>query len=279
MALITCSNCGKMVSDKAKACPHCGSPMLTNVDQLKHEESNDAIRSNYNKNLKRKSNTSLIVAAVLGLLALLGACGWLWYNNHQKRAEQERKLAILAEKVRQDSIAAAELREQVRRDSIAEAQKQEQFNIIYNEYSKVLKKHHDGRYFLFDITKDGIPELWVHAYNSHELKTGIDAPVHIFTIKDQRAIELEVDEYGSMHASFGDFYQGSDYIIRLSILDGYECTQLLVNITYNGSRIIERTIRECDCEENIHISEPNISELDLMDYESLKHQLDLTLRI
>jgi hypothetical protein len=27
MALVTCSDCGKEVSDRAKACPNCGAPM------------------------------------------------------------------------------------------------------------------------------------------------------------------------------------------------------------------------------------------------------------
>lgn len=38
MALISCSECGKEISDKAVACPHCGNPMNTQVQQTQQEE-------------------------------------------------------------------------------------------------------------------------------------------------------------------------------------------------------------------------------------------------
>ncbi len=296
MALIKCSNCGRMISDKAKACPHCGhqiglenkhgesSQPRFNQNQEAQVQTERAIISEpveYYKEPKHKSNVGLIALIVIGLLALLGVVGWLWYDNNQKRAEQERQLAILAEKARQDSIAAAELREQLRRDSIAEAQKQEQISLIYNEYARVLKKHHDGRYFLFDITKDGIPELWVHAHNSNERSQGYCAPMHIFTIKDNKSKELELYETSYLDlVQFDSYYQGNDYIIEFynDVGDGY-CETMLVHLIYNGEKIIRKIIRECDCEENVHISEPKISELDLMDYDSLKQKLDLIMRI
>lgn len=34
MALITCTNCGKQISDKATACPHCGEPLTPVTNQL-----------------------------------------------------------------------------------------------------------------------------------------------------------------------------------------------------------------------------------------------------
>lgn len=35
MALITCSDCGKEISDRAKACPNCGAPMRAEPDVQK----------------------------------------------------------------------------------------------------------------------------------------------------------------------------------------------------------------------------------------------------
>ena len=103
MALIKCNNCGGMVSDKANACPHCGSPVIKNRSQdfkAPTQGSNE-----YYNETKRKSNAGLIVAVVLGLLALLGVGGWLWYDNQQKRIALEQ----LQEKARQDSIAHASI--------------------------------------------------------------------------------------------------------------------------------------------------------------------------
>ena len=181
MALITCSKCGKRVSDKAKACPHCGSPVkladsepvqeeiLRNQEPIHQSQSEAESRHLHESQPKpqlqaepthdqddepKKGKGGLVAILVVALLVLLAGAGWLWYDNSQKQAEMEQQLAIQREQARQDSIAAAELREQVRRDYITEAKKQEQINIIYNEYIKVLKKHEYGGCFLFDITKD-----------------------------------------------------------------------------------------------------------------------------
>lgn len=38
MSLISCPECGKKISDKAAACPHCGNPMNPQVQQTQQEE-------------------------------------------------------------------------------------------------------------------------------------------------------------------------------------------------------------------------------------------------
>lgn len=285
MALITCSNCGKMVSDKANACPHCGTPVkLVDSEPVQEEtlQSQEPIHqaqpetesqpqpvslpepqveSTYDwHDEPKKGNGGLVAAIIIGVLALLAGAGWLWYDNSQKQAELERQLAIQLEQAQQDSIAAAELREQARLDSIAKAQKQEQINTIYSEYLKVLKQHQYGGYFLFDITRDGIPELWVSAHNQSELED--DWPgLHIFTITNNVSRKLCDAESG------GSYYQGSDYVIVNWDWIGDDFR--LMKITYQGDKISEKTIREYLWSENIQISEPKISLLDIEDSRSL----------
>ena len=278
MALINCKNCGKMISDKAKACPHCGTP----VDFKQSVNDQSALNQNQEAEVppsivvapepvesfeepKRKSRAGLIIAAVLGLLAVLGIGGWLWYDNNQKRVEQERQMAILAEKARQDSIAAAELREQARQDSIAEVQKQEKINTIYNEYVKVLKRHHDGRYFLFDITKDDVPELWT-IYPDSDISEWPNI-LSVYGIENNSSKIIYTTE------SCTRYYKGDNYIIAnwCWIGDDFQ----IIKMTYNGNTITERVIRTYSWEEedNIKISEPAITQYDVSDTESLKQQI------
>ena len=41
MALIKCEECGKEISDKAIACPHCGNPLVTeNLQEKKNKTDN-----------------------------------------------------------------------------------------------------------------------------------------------------------------------------------------------------------------------------------------------
>lgn len=294
MALITCSKCGKRVSDKAKACPHCGSPVkladsepvqeeiLRNQEPIHQSQSEAESRHLHESQPKpqlqaepthdqddepKKGKGGLVAILVVALLVLLAGAGWLWYDNSQKQAEMEQQLAIQREQARQDSIAAAELREQVRRDSITEAKKQEQINIIYNEYIKVLKKHEYGGCFLFDITKDGIPELWVTAYDESEKELEWPA-LHIFTITNSRARKL------CDATSGGSYYQGDDYIIANWNWIGDDFA--LIKLTYNGNKIVEERIRFYTWEEedNLHISEPKIFQFNIDDNKILMSQIE-----
>ena len=268
MALIKCNNCGGHVSDKAKACPRCGAPIvLENVGNTQpafNQQQNTEVQpgpvatpqpnhvatqqpAGYYEEPKRKSNAGLIVAAVLGLLALLGASGWLLYDNHQKRVEQERQMAILTEKARQDSIAAAELREQARQDSIERVLQQELIEKSRQSYINILKDYLERfgvdeygwfGYFLYDITRDGEPELWVKAGTCEA-----DFMLYVYTLKD--GVATKIFEEGSSHSGF---CRGNNYIIRHWAHMGYAA---MYKLTYDGSKIKSRCIYE---EDNIESS-------------------------
>ena len=252
-----------MVSDKANACPHCGAPVITSNRSQDFKDVTQGSNEYYNEP-KRKSNAGLIVAVVLGLLAMLAIGGWLWYDNQQKRIALEQ----LHEQARQDSIAQAELREKVRQDSIAKAQKQEQINIIYNEYVKVLNQHEVGDYFLFDITQDGIPEIWITAYNKPEIREQCEWPgLHIFTIDDGVARKI------CDATSGGTYYQGKDDIIVDWDWIGEDFR--LIKLTYNGNKITEKVIRNYYYDEgtSLHISEPRVTSHGIREFSALKDQI------
>ena len=268
MALIKCNNCGGMVSDKAKACPHCGTPVAANNCSQDSKAPTQGPNEYYEES-KRKSNAGLIVAVVLGLLALLGVGGWLWYDNQQKRIALEQ----LHEQARQDSITQAELREKVRKDSIAKVQKQNQINTIYNEYVNVLKKF-DGddnfnRFFLYDITNDGVPELCV---DGHLLELGTYDPIddpqpfYIFAIQNQKAKRIfKFDGFG------GFYYQGDNCILRSACNEDLK----VARISYLNGRIVGETIYNAvdDGGENPTSSKKQIATYNTRDYSSLKKEI------
>lgn len=276
MALITCKNCGKMISDKAKACPHCGT--LVDFEQTvngetsynQETEPNRVVTSEpveYYEEPERKSHAGLIITAVLGLLALFSVGGWLWYDSNQKRAEQERQMAILAEKARQDSIAVAELREQARQDSIAEAMHQQLIDKNRQSYIDVLRGYINKYgvdeyvywgYFLYDITQDGVPELWVKAGTCEA-----DNMTYIYTLND--GVASKVDEIGTFHSSI---HRGDKYIlVCMAYMGGAQWNK----ITYDGSKIKEKVIFEEDGVDNdtkfyTHCSEPEVTMYRFDDY-------------
>ena len=241
MALIKCNNCGGMVSDKAKACPHCGVPVVTNGSTLDY--GTQAQGSNRNDEPKRKSNTGFIVAVVLGVLAMVGIGGWLLYDNQQKRIALEQ----MQEKVRIDSIAEVQRMEQTRLDSINAAK--EKIEMMQNAYKKVLSRYRDGKYFLYDITGDGVPELWLNVYE------GDGESWQIHQLVDNQLILI-------FQAITGTCYQGKNCII-IDFDWGLGDTYPTYKVYYRNGKIIEDEIRRVDGEENHKApSEPKIKTYD-----------------
>ena len=294
MALITCSKCGKRVSDKAKACPHCGSPVkladsepvqeeiLRNQEPIHQSQSEAESRHLHESQPKpqlqaepthdqddepKKGKGGLVAILVVALLVLLAGAGWLWYDNSQKQAEMEQQLAIQREQARQDSIAVAELREQARQDSIAEAMHQQLIDKNRQSYIDVLRGYINKYgvdeyvywgYFLYDITQDGVPELWVKAGTCEA-----DNMTYIYTLKD--GVALKVDEIGTFHSSI---HRGDKYIlVCMAYMGGAQWNK----ITFDGSKIKEKVIFEEDGVDNdtkfyTHCSEPEVTMYRFDDY-------------
>ena len=81
MALIKCSDCGRMLSDKARVCPHCGAPVLSSTQQSFSEGESTRVQAGgmqpaggYNKpvgNGGKKPNSNVILIALLSIIFLL----------------------------------------------------------------------------------------------------------------------------------------------------------------------------------------------------------------
>ena len=71
MALIRCSECNKEISEKAKVCPNCGSPI-----ELSTEEKQKAVQDN------EKQQTTAIIIAIVSIISILlliyAGASWLW---------------------------------------------------------------------------------------------------------------------------------------------------------------------------------------------------------
>ena len=93
MALINCPECSKEISDSAKACPHCGYPL---IETEKEEDKSTPISENENnqiaENKQPKINKKVITAVSIGVLATLVFC--IIYYFAQIRPQNEYNEAI-----------------------------------------------------------------------------------------------------------------------------------------------------------------------------------------
>lgn len=63
-------------------------------------------------------------------------------------------------------------------------------------------------YFLFDITGDGIPELWIESGNGEP-----EHAISVYMYTHELAV-LDAGEKGN--AAFSAFYKGTDYILQVN---------------------------------------------------------------
>lgn len=100
MALINCPECGKEISDRAKACPHCGAPLR--IKKQKSEKSNR----------QKIVNKVILIVAIFVISAALVTGYLLWQNRIQKEKNREewqnsengRKMAFLQSELEERGI-------------------------------------------------------------------------------------------------------------------------------------------------------------------------------
>lgn len=228
MALIECSGCGNTVSDKATACPHCGMPLAPapGSSQPGNEGSN-------------KNKWIIALAAMLLVMAVAG--GFLGYNYYQQKqeAEKAKREKFVSDSIAQamnDSLMQAALMEKQREDSIRITRELivSAYTVKLNELDRMVDRKYETdfalkEYFLFDITQDGVPELWVK-YGSCEA----DYELHVFTYADGKTRELYSDAAG--HTGYA---QGTDYILAVLGHMGYF---QLKKISYDGKNVRAKVI-------------------------------------
>lgn len=104
---------------------------------------------------------------------------------------------------------------------------------ISEAYIQKLKEHAKGEYmrceyFLFDITKDGIPELWIV---SGTCEADCELTTYTHDLK-------KIYQTSAMHSGF---YKGNDYILKVGGHMGYSTW---IKLYYDGNNIQEKKVFE-----------------------------------
>lgn len=124
MALIRCSECGQMVSDRANVCPKCGSPMYDESTQYGNVGGRTVYRNEGNGGNK---NNGLLYAVIALLVAALVGGGYYFYDKNKQMennlAEQQR-LQHIADSTRKAEEEAKKMVEEDAKNNADEDKKQ-----------------------------------------------------------------------------------------------------------------------------------------------------------
>lgn len=87
MALIKCSECGKMVSDKAEVCPNCGNPIKGVEHQTEPETESQPQETINNQPQEKKSKRWLYVIFAILFAAVVCFGSWLYFSDDYEAEE------------------------------------------------------------------------------------------------------------------------------------------------------------------------------------------------
>ena len=225
------------------------------------------------KKEKRKDKTGHIIIGLIAILALFAVGMWQYnnYTNEQAREKQREKTrlsllnkknycdyiayleAAVAEKARQDAIEAARVAAQVHQDSIKRVHR-ETVNLYLSKVREFrnTEEGEGGEYFLYDITGDGVPELWTSSTFGY-------GGSYVYTYHNN-GLKLIYTGAGG-HSGY---YMGNRYVIEQFAHMGYE---VITKLTWHRGKIVETVLFESEEEvsEYHNISEPMAVTYDISD--------------
>lgn len=257
---IYCENCGKKIDEdgivsESEPIQQIASPREDTVNSDTHEEYED-----------KPSFIQQYKSYIIGILVLLALVGGSWYGydaySKYSAAKQAREkfVADSLEQVRKDSIKLAEQKEQARKDSIENAR----ILSLQKPYLNLLDKYNveddnfGKLYFLYDITGDGLPEIWMN------IKEGEDFKFCVYSCQHGESKLLFKDELGYNNS----FYYGDNYVLMNYAHMGFQ----VINKFYLSNNVIKKKkIFETEEAESMfdveykEIEEPSITTYELTD--------------
>lgn len=114
--------------------------------------------------------------------------------------------------------------------------KEQEKNLLAEAYKKKVRTIFNSEYFLYDITGDGVPELWVK-HGTCEA----DYMLNVFTYA--HGIKQIYEE----SASHSYYCAGKDYILQVW---GHQGSAVWAKLTYNGHHIVSHDVFKEDLDES-----------------------------
>lgn len=206
--------------------------------------------------VKFKKSDKIVCAAYV-LLLVIGLVGWRVLSDDKIRNE-----ASVSDEVEYYSDGDNAINENTQ-DNVKEA---------YLDFlSKLDAMDEDqifGRYFLFDITGDGIPELWIESGTCEA-----DHALSIYTYNEKLTI-LDAGEEGN--ASHSGFCRGDGYILQVCGHMGYQTWNKITysNGTLKSEVVFEEDLNESGKDDYTEPSEPAIESYPFDDTEPVVTMFD-----
>ena len=182
MPLIKCSECGKMICDRAACCPNCGSPTQT-TNRNPHLSAKKELPSYQSESEKRIHKNLIIALLGIILVLILGVFFLLNFNSSRKKAQKNpisRDSIHSVQKVDSSVVKSQEKVAEVAEDAVDSILPIKTFNVNGVQFSMVYVK---GGTFKMGKTKE---------QGTNSLENNL--PVHNVTLSDYYIGQTEVTQ-------------------------------------------------------------------------------------
>lgn len=294
---IFCTNCGKKNEPLGKMCPNCGAVVLDDsvfcakcgvrldkqvvpyidspqlVKPVITTQAEEEVTYDWEKEeIKRKWKT--VIWSVM-LIAIIAFGGYFVYKNYNKNGSPT------TNNISENPFSTPELDKNdlveediINDDEVAyiNAEDKERCIITYSQLldrfvsERQTDEYMDEKYFLFDITGDKIPELWVEATDWSGEFFHI---LYVYSVSDGQLNLLYKGNGG--HPAHHAFFKGDNYII----LDYSHMGSIArYKYEYKGGKVVEKELfNGSDMDESLEgyyeLTEPSVVTSDITDKDLL----------
>lgn len=96
MALINCPECNKEISDKVKACPHCGYPFIENTESATKEPQQVEITSVNLKKMNPYKKKKIAISLICLVVIFIGVFGFISVDRSKKEKAYTDNLSLVS---------------------------------------------------------------------------------------------------------------------------------------------------------------------------------------
>lgn len=205
MALISCPECSKNISDKVKSCPHCGYPLVED-DNITQKVEITSVNLKIDKKRKKKIIITIFIIVLLIIIVLIGYYFYSIQNLKKINKEYESNINLVMAKMLSSGSDA---------ESLMNLTSKVWYNAIYEKSDAETDKYTKAKYYGYNNFDDSITNLFADISTIQKvskIETSQDS-IKIIMKKLQNPSEEYKKTYDTLIELFSS-YQG---IIELAI--------------------------------------------------------------
>lgn len=217
MALINCPECSKEISDKVKACPHCGYPMETPAEQGSKAESisQPIEKTSINAGNPKKNKTIVIVC--LAIVAVIAAIA-IGVFIHQQQVKADAEAAAIAahdeyvDKLRH--VQSLMLVTGIKAEELANLTQRVWYNTIYEKSSTETNPYTKSGFQFNDDFNDSLRALFAAQETKNTIDT-INAGDSLITTA-MKELQSPTEEFKDCYSTLNELYSCYNSLVKLA---------------------------------------------------------------